>query len=56
MSNEFVGRGRGAKRKLDQNSSSTSKKSRGELQTPNLGPNAYVIFFTKIYFIYKKNP
>jgi len=41
MSNEFVGRGRGAKRKLEQSSSLTSKKSRGELQTPNLGPNAF---------------
>ena len=40
MSNEVVGRGRGAKRKVEQNTSSTSKKSRGELQTPSLGPNA----------------
>jgi len=41
MSNEVVGRGRGAKRKVEQNTSSTSKKSRGELQTPSLGPNAF---------------
>ena len=40
MSSEFLGRGRGAKRKLEQHNASSSKKSRGELQTPFLGPNA----------------
>jgi len=42
MSNEYGGRGRGSKRKLEQsNTSSSSKKSRGELQTPILGLNAF---------------
>ena len=41
MSNEYGGRGRGSKRKLEQsNTSSSSKKSRGDLQTPILGLNA----------------
>ena len=40
MSTEVGGRGRGAKRKIEQNNASASKKLRGELQTPFLGPNA----------------
>ena len=39
MSAEFSGgRGRGTKRKVEQNATNGSKKLRGELQTPTLGP------------------
>jgi len=41
MSNEFGGRGRGTKRKVEQNSSTSSKKPRGELQTPALPGDAF---------------
>ena len=40
MSTEFSGgRGRGTKRKVEQNTTNGSKKLRGELQTPTLGPH-----------------
>jgi hypothetical protein len=39
MSSEAVGRGRGTKRKVDQTNNAISKKLRGELSTPVLGPN-----------------
>ena len=35
------GRGRGTKRKVEQNSAPVTKKSRGELQTPTLGLNGF---------------
>jgi len=41
MSNEYGGRGRGTKRKVEQNSSTSSKKPRGELQTPALDGDAF---------------
>ena len=40
MSNETGGRGRGTKRKVEQSSTSSSKKIRGELHTPSLAPDA----------------
>ena len=40
MSIEFGSRGRGTKRKVEQNSSTSSKKPRGELQTPALPGDA----------------
>ena len=42
MSNEFGGRGRGTKRKVEQSASTSSKKLRGELHTPSLAPDGYV--------------
>jgi len=41
MSNETGGRGRGTKRKVEQSSTSSSKKIRGELHTPSLAPDAF---------------
>lgn len=41
MSVEVGSRGRGTKRKVDQNATNASKKPRGELQTPSLAPNAF---------------
>ena len=42
MSGEVGGRGRGAKRKVEQQPNApVSKRSRGELQTPNLPSNGF---------------
>ena len=50
MSNEFGGRGRGTKRKVEQNSSTSSKKPRGELQTPALPGDAWVFNVLIIWY------
>ena len=52
MSNEFGGRGRGTKRKVEQNSSTSSKKPRGELQTPALPGDAWVLMPNNLIRLY----
>ena len=52
MSNEFGGRGRGTKRKVEQNSSTSSKKPRGELQTPALPGDAWVLMLNNMIRFY----
>ena len=45
-------RGRGAKRKLDQQSTPVSKKSKGELYTPTLPPSGYFFLsFSSNFFL-----
>ena len=45
-------RGRGAKRKLDQQSTPVSKKSKGELYTPTLPPSGYFFLsFSSKFFL-----